>query len=115
MPVQTKERYLNKKSLSNIFIWNFNNQYKYFPKGKVLRIQCLAAANIRWSTDNWQTIHDVSTLNSEVGIHYADIPTEKLDHEEKIVYTFYWHEARVWENKNYKLTVEKEHVTSVPQ
>ncbi len=115
MPSQTKERYLTKKIISNIFIWGFDNQYKYIPIGKKLRIQCLAPASIHWSTDNWMTTHDISTFDSEMGIHYADLPTENLVHDQKIVYTFYWHDTKIWENKNYMLAIEKEHPSSAPR
>jgi glucoamylase len=107
MPPQTKDRYLIQKLTSNIITWDFNNHYKYIPKGKVLRIQCLTSGIVRWSADNWQTYKDVSTLDSGVGIHYSDLMTDSLEHNQKIEYTFYWHESKNWENKNFALTVEK--------
>ncbi|MES2590713.1 MAG: glucan 1,4-alpha-glucosidase [Bacteroidota bacterium] len=110
MPAQTKERYLSgKKNDSNIFIWHFNSNYKYIPKGKTLRIHCLASATVRWSTDNWLSSHDIVTLDSGLGIHYADLSTVNLEFEQKISYTFYWHDSENWESENYTLTVEKLH------
>jgi glucoamylase len=108
MPLQTKERYLVNKKTSNMIIWGFNNKYKYIPKGSLLRIQCLASAIVRWSFDGWATQHDVQTLDSGVGTHYTDIKTEQLDHGHKIEYTFYWNEAKVWENQSYSVSVEKD-------
>ncbi len=108
MPSQTRERYLVNKTGSDLFIWNFNNQFKYIPKGKILRIQCLFPATVRWTYDDWKTYHDVNTLDTGVGVHYADLSTEKLDHNHKIIYTFYWQEAGNWENKNYTLSIDKE-------
>lgn len=107
MPLQVEKRYIKDKAKSNLFVWSFNNHFKYIPKGKRLRIHALACATIRWSTDDWFTYQDVLTLDSGVGVHYADIPTENLDNETKISYTFYWHDAEVWENVNYTLTVDK--------
>ena len=107
MPLQTKERYLSGKAVSNIFIWNFNNQYKYVPERKVLRIQSQASATVKWSIDNWHSTHETFTLDSGVGIHFADIPTSDLPPESIINYTFYWHDAECWENKNYSLAIEK--------
>ncbi|MFY9309046.1 MAG: glucan 1,4-alpha-glucosidase [Bacteroidia bacterium] len=109
MPAQTRQRYLVEKTDSNIFIWHFNNNYKYIPKGKTLRIHCLAPATVRWSTDNWLSYHDVVTLDSGVGIYYADLSTSEMDYEQKICYTFYWHEADTWETANYVLSIEKYH------
>ncbi|MDP1745940.1 MAG: hypothetical protein Q8L90_10200, partial [Bacteroidota bacterium] len=57
--------------------------------------------------DNWLSTNDLVTLDSGVGIHYADLPTENLDYEQKISYTFYWHDSETWEDENYTLSVEK--------
>ena len=106
MPVQTEQRYLNKNLISDIFIWDFNSKYKTIPKGKILRIHCLTSATIRWSSDNWYTINDIETLDSAVGNHFADLSTDNLEYDQKIVFTFYWHDADTWENKDYKLFIE---------
>lgn len=114
MPQQTMDRYLLHKSASNIFIWNFNSNYKYIPKGKVLRVNCLTSATVKWTTDNWETSQEVVTLDSGLGLHFADLATDKLDHEQKISYTFYWHEAEIWENKDFTLTIEKDRSSAAP-
>lgn len=108
MPSQTKERYLTQKLISNLIIWKFNNKYKYIPKGKVLRIHCLASATVRWTTNDWQTTSDITTLDSGVGVHFADIPTDNLDYGKKIDFTFYWHESQNWENFDYSLSIERD-------
>jgi glucoamylase len=111
MPSQTRERYLVENKMSNIYIWNFGTQYKYLPKGKVLRVNCLTTATVRWSFDNWITYNEAKTLDSGLGVHYADIPTAGLDHEQEVSYTFYWHDAEKWEDKKYVLNVEKNKTT----
>jgi glucoamylase len=108
MPHQSQKRYVIEKKISNIVIWNFNTQYKYMPKGKILRIQCLTSAIVQWSADNWVTSNDVQTLDSGVGVHFADLSTANLDYEQNISYTFYWHDAQIWESKKYLLTIEKD-------
>lgn len=106
MPPQTRQRYLIQKTTSNIFIWDFDNPYNYIPQGKILRIQCLTPAKIHWTSDNWTTIHDTLTLDSGIGIHYADLPTAALTPAQSVIYTFYWQDAKKWENKNFSLPVE---------
>jgi glucoamylase len=108
MPKQVEQRYLVEKNVSNIFVWNFNSRYKYIPQGKVLRLHCLAPAVVKWTADNWQTSADIQTLDSGLGIHFADLPTESLPSGRKIIYTFYWSEPDNWEGKDYALTVEGE-------
>ena len=107
MPQQTRDRYLTEKKVSNLFIWNLKTKYKYIPKGKVLRIECSSSAIVQWSSDNWLTIHDVATLDSGLGIHYADLLTENLNYEQQIVYKFYWHDTKTFDDKKYELTIEK--------
>jgi glucoamylase len=114
MPSQTKERYLINKTVSNIIIWNFASHYKYIPKGKTLRIHCHTSATVRWSADAWATVNEVKTLDSGLGIHFADLSTDKLASDQAIEYTFYWHDAETWENKNYTLSVEKERSAQAP-
>ncbi|MDQ3047706.1 MAG: glucan 1,4-alpha-glucosidase [Bacteroidota bacterium] len=108
MPSQTRERYLEDKKESNIVIWNFSTQYKYIPKGKALRVQAVSSATVKWSSDNWETHHEVHTLDSSLGIHFADLSTENLEHEQEIQFTFFWHDSEKWENQSYTLTVEKD-------
>ena len=45
--------------------------------------------------------------DAAIGIHYADLATGGLDYEQKISYTFYWHDSETWENENYTLAIEK--------
>jgi len=108
MPQQVEKRYLIKKNFSNIFIWNFNSLYKYIPKGKILRIQCLARAIVLWSSDNWLSYKEVETLDSGLGVYFADLETSNLENEQKISYTFFWTDTENWENMNYTLSIEKE-------
>ncbi|MGZ4054968.1 MAG: glucan 1,4-alpha-glucosidase [Bacteroidia bacterium] len=108
MPPQTQQRYVVEKKASAIFIWNFNAQYKSIPKGKVLRIECLTSATVRWSKNSWKTSKEIHTVDSGLGIHYADLPVSDLEYEQQIDYTFYWHDAQIYENENYLLKIEKD-------
>jgi glucoamylase len=107
MPTQTMQRYLVERKESEHFIWNFNIPYVSIPKGKILRVQCMAPAIIRWSTDNWLHSHDVETRDSGLELHFADLDTRHLSYGKKIVFTFFWKDSETWENKNYILRIEK--------
>jgi glucoamylase len=108
MPRQTRERYLEKENISPIFIWNFTSRYKWVPKGKLLRLQCLTSATVRWTVDDWKTYKEMHTLDSGAGIHYVDLPVNELGYHHKIEFTFYWHDAEIWENRNYTLHIERD-------
>lgn len=115
MPEQTRQRYLIDKTDSDIFIWSFTNHYTSIPKGKVLRIQCMHSASVRWTSDNWKSCNDVLTLDSGLGVHYADLQTGNLGHEKQIIYTFFWNEAESWEGKNFILQIEKNNAEATAQ
>ena len=40
-----------------------------------LRIETRAPAVVHWSTDGWQTVHDIATRDTTLGVHVADLPT----------------------------------------
>jgi glucoamylase len=107
MPTQVEQRYQIEKISSNTFVWNFTSKYKYIPKGKILRIHSRASATVRWTTDNWATTNEIVTLDSGLGIFFADLATSKLEYGREILYTFYWHDAGKWEGKEYHLSIEK--------
>ena len=48
MPKQSAERYLNKNVRSPFSIWRFNHKCRTISAGKILRIELLAPAVIRW-------------------------------------------------------------------
>jgi glucoamylase len=108
MPLQVEQRYLIEKKTSNRLIWNFKSKYKFIQRGMNLRIHTMAQATVKWSTDNWVNTSEVNTLDTGLGVYYADIDTSELDHEQEIIYTFYWHDADNWEDKDYKLSIEKD-------
>lgn len=114
MPAQTRERYLVNKVESNLFIWNFHTQYRNAPKGRILRVQARAAAIIKWTSDDWSTSHEIATLDSGIGVHFADLSTAHLDHGQKVTFTFYWQESGTWENKNYTICIDKENMQQKP-
>jgi glucoamylase len=107
MPQQVEQRYLIDKKESDILIWNFKSAYKYIPKGRKLRIHTMSQALIKWSIDNWVNTNEVTTLDTGLGVFYADIDTKGLDHEQDVTFTFYWQDSDNWEDKDYTLSIEK--------
>lgn len=106
MPPQTKKRYIEDKVISKFALWNFNNKCNFISKGKILRIETLHPACIRWTTDNWITTHDTTSRDTLLGVFVADLPTQDVPSGGKIFYTFYWPEAKNWEKIDFKIEVE---------
>ncbi len=106
MPPQTHKRYIENNIQSKYFCWRFNNKCKTISRGKILRIECMANAKVRWTVNNWKSFKENETKDSNLGIFYLDLPANKLKKGDKIIFTFYWTEASKWEEKNYSIEIE---------
>ena len=105
-PPQTVERYIMGKHRSVYFAWRVNNKCKTMPRGKKFRLSLLAPARVHWSFDGWKTVQDTNTRDTGLGIHAADLPSEKLTEGNEIVFTFFWITENNWEGTNYSVVVE---------
>lgn len=105
-PPQPVQRYLVEKIGPSLAIWRFNHKCHTIPASKSLRLEVLAPAVVHWSVDGWLTVHDVETQDTGLGVHYADLPTEKLPSGRKIEFTFYWLQAKRREGMNFAVMVE---------
>ncbi len=103
MPPQPVQRYLVQKTKSLHSLWSFGNKARTVATGKILRLELLAPAVVHWSADGWKTAHDIKTLDTGLGLHIADLPTDRLPAETGILFTFYWTEANRWEETDYRV------------
>jgi glucoamylase len=104
-PPQTVQRYQVQETVSSHSLWRFNHLAKHLLQGTNLRVELLASALVHWSADNWKTSNDLTTVDSGLGLHYVDLPTNKLPAGGKVAFTFFWHDAGKWEQKNWEVTV----------
>jgi glucoamylase len=104
-PRQTVKRYIVEKRKSARAVWRFNHKLRSLDSGFVLRVEVLSPARLRWSADGWRTAEEVETIDSGLGVHYADLPTGKLPRGTVIVFTFYWTGSGKWEGTDYSITV----------
>jgi glucoamylase len=105
MPPQTVQRYLKEQHPSAFAAWHFNHKRRSLPEGKTLRLELLAPARVRWSTDGWDTVRDATTQDTGLGIQVADIPTSDLPRGSVICFTFYWTDEGRWEGTNFQVEV----------
>ncbi|MEP7081007.1 MAG: glycoside hydrolase family 15 protein, partial [Ginsengibacter sp.] len=106
MSYQTEARYLKKKSPSPFIIWRFDWQCTEISAEKILRIEVLSAASVRWSTDNWKSFSNTVTKDSGIGIFIADIDIKKAKSKE-IIFTFFWKDADKWEEEDFVVKISK--------
>lgn len=104
-PPQPVQRYIRGKTISPLIIWRFNHQIKELPPTKTLRIETLATAQLRWSIDEWQTLREETSRDTEFGVHVIDLAREKLLEGKTLRFTFYWPEAEKWEGKDFEIKV----------
>src|ERR1043166_1753710 len=105
LPPQTVQRYQVDKIQSKFAIWSFNHKITSISTGKTLRLQALAPARVRWSSDGWRTAEEIATRDTTLGIHLADLPITKLGQGSQVRFTFYWPGADRWEGAEFSVEV----------
>ncbi|MFI5338878.1 MAG: glycoside hydrolase family 15 protein [Candidatus Methylomirabilales bacterium] len=108
MPPQAVQRYQVEKVASAFGIWRYNHKCIRVPAGKRLRVEVLAPALVHWSADDWHTVQDVRTVDSRLGVHFADLPTDRLPAGRTVTFTFLWLEVGRWEGVNFEVTLSGE-------
>jgi len=106
-PSQTVQRYVVEKQSATHFEWRFNNKCRTMPQGKKLRLLLPAPAMVHWSFDGWRTTQDTNTRDP-LGIYVADLPTNKLNPGEQVLFTFYWQNQQRWEGTDFSVTRESQ-------
>lgn len=104
-PPQTRRRYLEDKVVSPYRTWRFNHKIRDIQPSKTLRIETLSQASVHWTSDNWQTTHDVTSDDTGLGVYVADLDTAGLPTGTQIQFTFYWPTANKWEETNFGILV----------
>ena len=110
-PVAARARYADQETAPapGRSIWRFNHKIARIAAGSTLRVETLAAADVRWSGDDWTTVEDVSTTDSRLGVHYADLPTGDLKPGAVVRFTFHWQTADRWEGADFLVEVVDDH------
>ena len=105
-PPQPTARYRTPVTSLPYRVWRFNNKCRTLPRGRRLRIETLAPAMVHWSSDGWRTLNDTLTRDTGLGVHIADIASERLAGGAVIDFTLYWSEEERWEGQDYRISVE---------
>jgi glucoamylase len=105
MPAQTVRRYIVDKTGTCFVIWRFNHRSRSMPTGKTLRVETLSQALVHWSADGWETAGDITTSDTGLGVHVADLDTDGLPAGAKVLFTFYWPDQGRWEGQDYDVAV----------
>ncbi len=104
-PPQSVQRYIVGKQKARHAIWRFEQPRRFLPAGLILRLETRAPTVVRWSSDGWGTSQEVKSHDSGLGVHRADLPTEKLGGGADVVFTFFWPDSNQWEGKDFQVQV----------
>jgi glucoamylase len=105
-PAQTVRRYQKQKVVSPYAIWRFNQKCRAMPAGKIMRLEAAAPFMVRWSADQWRSVHDTESRNTGIGVWLADLPTQDLAAGTELAFTFSWQGTGRWEGTNFVVRVE---------
>jgi glucoamylase len=86
-------------------LWAFNQKVRRMAARSRLRLWLTAAATVRYSTDGWATATDLTTRDTGLGVHVADLPTQHLADGATVRFTFHWSEADRWEGQDFAVDV----------
>jgi glucoamylase len=104
-PPQPVARYQPGTLDSPYAFWRFNHKCDTIAAGRILRIEVLAPAEVRWTRDDWRTVLDSATRDTGLGIHFVDLPTDDLPVGTRIQFTFWWPLADRWEGIDFGMSV----------
>lgn len=107
MPPQPVHRYQEQKSSVKFAFWRFNFQRQSIPARTRLRLELLAPATIRWSCDDWVTVRESKTADTDLGVHFAELPTGRVAAGREVRFTFYWQEADRWEGRDFNVRIDR--------
>ncbi|MBA3899173.1 MAG: glucan 1,4-alpha-glucosidase [Bacteroidetes bacterium] len=105
MPHQTRERYIEEKTISKYHIFRFSTKFKSMPQGKVLRIETFAPTTVKWTVDDWETSNKTNSWDSEIGMYVTDLNTESLKKGTEIIFTFFWDNTQNWEGEDFEVKI----------
>jgi glucoamylase len=98
------ERYTTGKPRTAIEFWKPNRHATQISAGGTLRVQAPQSFRLRWTSDEWQNVHDTPAKANSLGISFVDLPIERLQRA-PIRFTFLWTGDGRWEGRDYEVAV----------
>jgi glucoamylase len=86
--------------------WRIASPVTTMPAGRLLRLELLEPASVRWTADNWQSWRDDATLDRGLGVHVLDLPVRDLPAGTMIAFTMFWTGANRWEGRNFTVIIQ---------
>ncbi|GAC1659007.1 MAG: glucan 1,4-alpha-glucosidase [Candidatus Dormibacteraceae bacterium] len=97
-----RDRYCEAPPHEPPFMWSPNHEIATFQHGHRFRVQLTEPATVRWSADEWTTYKESPTVDTTLGFHVAELPTQIMRPGAELSWTI--HYADRWEGRNRSLT-----------
>ena len=105
MPHQAERRYLKEGRKARVQPWRTTFRPASMQAGRRLRVDLPGRATIRWTGDDWATMHDVPTSDTGLGFHAADLDTAAFQAGSVVEFT--WQNADgSWAGSNWRVEVQ---------
>lgn len=85
--------------------WKFNWRTRTLRPGWTLRVLADAAFVLRWTADEWRSIHDSRSVATAAGIEFTDVLVP-VDQVAPVRFTFFWPAAGRWEGRDFTVAVD---------
>lgn len=69
-------RYCGDPPFEPAFIWSEAHAIASFEHGRRVKLQLREPAAIRWTADDWASFKETSTVDTLLGLHVAELPTQ---------------------------------------
>jgi glucoamylase len=86
-------------------VWKFNRRVRFMRSGEMLRVIGEGRFSLRWTSDNWASVHDSASQTNALDIKHVDLTELATTPGMSIAFTFFWIDADRWEGTNYVIAV----------
>ncbi len=100
-----RARYIEQKVKSDLQVWLFNHKLRAARATKTLRIELIAPARLRWTTNDWQSVNDIDLFDDGLGIYSHEFAPGELQAGETLSFTFNWTEGDHWEGRDFSIAI----------
>jgi glucoamylase len=97
-----RQRYVGEGQHEPAFVWSAAHQIHSVQHGRKVKVQLAEPATLRWSADEWATFKESRTVDTTLGLHVAELPTQIMRPGAVMFWTI--HYADRWEGRNFTLT-----------
>ena len=104
-PQAVWDRYQGQRPTAQVAFWLQQAPIGHIARGMRLYIGLHSAAVVRWSMNNWQSLRNLPTQDSGIGLHIAEIDTRDLPTGAGIDFTYRLASNGEWVGQNFRINV----------